>query len=541
MSDAKQNISKKSDQNKQSERIILEQDGIKFEAIEPSQLASVPVISQAFDNQWFPKDLLKEALEAGEVSDDLERRRSEMARAEYIRSLINGEQVVINRAFFINNPVIFQDYLPPSSGDPGEIRIAHDKREAFKKMLEENIIIPYLIQEKSPIQEQAFGTINLGEWKRVCQEVQGMQCVRLSWDDKDNSRKTKRLLAGRFERFAVSMGTQEKNLDQLARDLGLKEADEEALKRQFLRVTQKSADLLAKNTTINREDLYKAFVTIEGTGPVHRHYDKSKLFAGQIKELLDLAQVRNLSDALDGYLLTPVNSLTRTALQESFDDVMGGSPSRTFVEDTKQILQRKVFDLVQSGAYLESMNLLSLVDVYAIRKTQTWDNYIKSLRALLREPLTFGDQAQAVFENYYLLAERMTDQISSRHQQNMTPMVAKTTFVIEVIIEIAGGIISLVSAGDPQISPIIQIITPAFAEISRRTIMPFTISCVIRDIANRHARKELSRLSNRIELMKGKITNAEGQWKDLLLYIKSENFAKEGTIVVDKSSTLTPP
>src|SRR5438270_10134518 len=113
------------DQNWQLKGTILRSDGVEFEAISPDGLKTIPVLCQAFDNQWLPRSLLKEAIKAGGITSELAQKREELGRAEYIRSLINGEQVVVNRAFIYNNEIIYRDYLPAqNSSDPDEGRRA---------------------------------------------------------------------------------------------------------------------------------------------------------------------------------------------------------------------------------------------------------------------------------------------------------------------------------------------------------------------------------------------------------------------------------
>jgi len=77
-------------------------------------------------------------------------------------------------------------------------------------------------------------------------------------------------------------------------------------------------------------------------------------------------------------------------------------------------------------------------------------------------------------------------------------MRASTTFFVELVIEIAGGLITLISSGDPKIAPISTIAVPVFTERGRKAVS-FVVRYTIRDIANRRADKGLS---NSIELMK---------------------------------------
>ena len=513
----------------------IERDGVKFEAIESNELNTIPILSQALDNQWLPRNLLKEALKAGEVSADLERQREEIVRAEYIRSLINGDQVVINRAFLFNNPIIFKDYLPAKKdSDTDEVQRAVDNREAFKRLLKEHVIVPYLFKEKSPVQQLDFSTLSFEEWTKVCKEVPGLQCVRLSWDDAQNLKSADIDVAGRFINSALTIGTPQKDFDKYIEDLDLSPREKDELKKQLRNVIQKAVELLNQKEAVTREDLYKEFVTIDGTKPADRHYDKTKPFAGEIKELLDLAYARNLPDALGGYLLTPVDSLPRSALQEAADELRS---SDTTAQDIVKMLQRRLFEVVQEGQYLPSLDLLSLPDVNLIRGTSEWFNYIEEFKKLLIDPIpTFAEgQAYKVQASYARLADRMTKLIANRYAQDMTKASAKTVFVIELVIEIGAGLLSIV--GVPG-GPIIQVAGGSAIAMAGKKALSFSVRFVIRDIASKRANKGLS---NSIELMRGKMREGAQQWDELLRLIKDTKAFRESDIAPDKAPNLTPP
>ncbi len=524
------------------EETILRSDGVEFEAIERDGLQTVPVLSQAFDNQWFPQDLLKKAIKAGGVSLELERQREEVVRAEYIRSLINGEQLVINRAFIYNNEVINLDYLPAkNSTDPDKVRRAQDSREAFKRLLQNRSIVPFLLYEKSPIEPPKFSTRSFEEWKQVCEEVR-MQCIRLSWDDEQNSKMRKQLLAGRFTNFAVTMATDQKDFDKYIEDLEEDPRDKEELrkhkkelKKQFRKVTRVALDLLDEKESVDREDLYKAFVVAEGTKPAERHYDRMKPFVAEIKQLLDLAYARNSSDAFDGYLLIPTDSPSRIALQETADELAANRADIT-IQEIMSILRRAVFDLVQRGLYLQSMDLLSLPDVCEIRRMNEWYDYMAALKALLKNPLSFAEGgAEAVQKSYARLVEQMTELIRDRYARDMEKSFARTALVIELIIEIGPALLSVV--GVPNHDPVIQFTEVGLSKISTKTL-PFAIRYVIRDIATKRASKGVS---NSIELMRGNMKDAAQKWDALLRLIKDTKAFQEGQISPDKAPELTPP
>ncbi len=515
----------------------IKTDGIQFEAIERDGLGAVPVLSQAFDNQWLPRSLLQEALKAGEVTSELEHQCEELARAEYVRSLINGEQVVINRAYIYNNEIIYQDYLPAkNSSDFDEVRRARDSREAFKRLLQNRVIVPYLFTEKSPLQPPKFSTRSFEEWEKVCQQAPGMQCIRLSWDDDQNDEYTSDFLAGRFASFALSLVT--KNLDKYLRDLGLDPSAKDEFRKQLHKVAQMALDLQGQKGTVTREDLYHTFIAAPGTTPAERRYDYTKPFAGEIKQLLDLAYSRNLPDALDGYLLTPIDSLPRTALQETADELTGRLSNIT-VQDIMTMLQRTVFSLVQDGLYLPSLDLLSLPDVDQIRGMNEWYDYIAKLKALLADPIPSFAQggAQAVQESYARLADQMTKLIGDRYAQDMTKSAARTTFVIELVIEIGAGLISLVGM-PPPVGPIIQVVGAAALATAGKKALPFAVRFVVRDIASKRANKGLS---NSMELMRGKMREGAQQWEELLRRVRETRVFEEGQVSPDKAAELTPP
>src|SRR6266700_754901 len=103
-----------------------------------------------------------------------------------------------------------------------------------------------------------------------------MDCLRLSWDDELNDWPTRRLLEGRFENFALTMGTAQKSFDRYIEDLDLHSSNKDVLRKQFRNVAQTVLGFLEYKETVTREDLYKAFIIMDGTQPVERHYDRKK-------------------------------------------------------------------------------------------------------------------------------------------------------------------------------------------------------------------------------------------------------------------------
>jgi len=441
----------------------------------------------------------------------IEEQLSKQVRAEYVRALINGDKAVINRAYIQNNPAISQDYAQVGP-----------ERNAFKALLKEGVIVPWLLAEQAPIDPPASGAGTtkgyetqavITEWQRICQEVR-TQCVRLSWDDGTNDELTRVLLSERFNKFvaAIAVG----NSDTYIRDLGLDKSASDALTKRFVEVGQECLNVRGRGRLITRNDLYKAFVTA-GDNPAERKYDNTKPFAAEIKQLIDLSYNCNLPDALRGYLLTPVDSLPRTALQEwqqraRQPEIIG--------EDLITLLQQLAFDLVMqaqsSEAYLASMGLLSLQDVREVRRTDEWAAYIHSMKRLLENPTQFASGgAQGVYQSYQALMEKVTKIRQTR--KGKENLLAPWLPTLEVIINIAGATLSLMlTVGGPVYR--FSTLAPAIATA------PLVARLMIRGAPGGGTQADLD---NSIDFMNYEMRDAIHQWRDMQLQMRANPTFRE--------------
>jgi hypothetical protein len=167
--------------NQQPEPRIFRRVGEgEFIGIEPSDLGSLLVLVQALDNQWMPRSLWQKMARKGQLTESMEKRRQKQVRAEYVRALINGQRTVLNRAFIYNSEAVFQDYLQED-----------EQCAAFKALLQEGIIIPYLLGESGPSVQPTSGPETVGsygvvaqrqweEMKRQMKDVPGFQDLQTS-------------------------------------------------------------------------------------------------------------------------------------------------------------------------------------------------------------------------------------------------------------------------------------------------------------------------------------------------------------------------
>jgi len=165
-----------------------------------------------------------------------------------------------------------------------------------------------------------------------------------------------------------------------------------------------------------------------------------------------------------------------------------------------------------------------------------WYDYIAKLKALLADPIPSFAQggAKAVQDSYAQLADQMTKLIGDRYAQDMAKSAARTVFVIELVIEIGAGLISIV--GMPG-GPIIQVAGAAALATAGKKALPFAIRFVVRDIASKRANKGLS---HSVELMRGKMREGAQQWEELLSRVKETRIFEEGQVSSDKAPELTP-
>lgn len=384
-------------------------------------LSPLFVVAQCLDDQWVPPSLLKEMIRKGKSYADVAKVRNRGVRAEYRRALVNARQVVANRAYLYNTPVVIRDYE-----DDG------DDREAFKTLLNEGTLLPFLYSESDPAERppegNAYDRAGFHAWERVCREADPA-CVRLSWNDELNQTAIDNQLTRRFSNFASNAYDMDPGV--LCDDLGLSDDHARGLSE---RLKDLAAFKLNHGRTIRRTQLYEEFINAPGTRPDEGKFDPAKPYAAELKQLIDLNYNVNLPDALDGFALTPSGGLPRTALQE----LQRANWRPITADELVELVQRFSFSTIQEGLVLESMADLTLSDVVDVRKTDEWEEYAASVERIIEDPFSFADHdtgAMAVYRNYARLAEQITNTVVSRRTN---AIIKPFKPIIEFIVEAAG-------------------------------------------------------------------------------------------------------
>jgi hypothetical protein len=465
----------------------------EFSPIVSTDLKQISVVAQCLDNQWVRQDLLADMLRRGLSFADravLERRRGD-ARAEYLRALLNAEQVVVNRAFFYNNPVVYQDFARPTRA-----------RETFKDLLNTHVLVPYLLDERSPGEPPSRlrpDDTGWQAWREVLAES-APQCVRLSWDDAQNQQYLRTHMFGTFREFLGRVGVFDP--DGLAVDLGIDRETAEAVRRRLVDVS-----IWAMNEdTVTRESFYERYVVADGTKPADGRYDAGKPFAGELKQLADLRYATTLPDVLDRYPLTPADSLHRTAMQEYRILELTRAPTAVdTLLDT--LLRRQVFDLAQQPLTV-SLSGLELPHVWQARQTAQWHEYIRTLRALVDSPVEFADRAQDVYDSYVRLAGELSRFVGDRRRESGPTWLP----VIKVVIEVLGAALSIVYTADPFVQ-LAGEVAERVAGVASKAVVRFVVTGYDRRVAR-------NELSTGIEIMKLKLGNTSADWHELIAKLR---------------------
>ncbi|AUH41318.1 hypothetical protein CXR04_14645 [Streptomyces sp. CMB-StM0423] len=103
-------------------------------------------MAQALDNQWLPPSAAasRQAATAGSGPDDA---HLAAASAELRRALVNSGTPVANRAYFLNNPALYENFAAGAGA-------AADERRAFARLLNDGSLVPLLLGERDPAERK---------------------------------------------------------------------------------------------------------------------------------------------------------------------------------------------------------------------------------------------------------------------------------------------------------------------------------------------------------------------------------------------------
>jgi hypothetical protein len=364
-------------------------------AARPTDLLPSCVVPHALDDQWVPRELMRTMLAERRSLPELNDVRLPLMRKEYIRALVTARQVVINRTYLYRNDVVSSDYLADGQ-----------EREAFAQLLGQGVIVPFLLEERSPIEVADARDPRYAEsvavWNDLCRR-EPVYCVRLSWNDEENEGLVNERL---FAAFANGIQRAE-DIDyrRLLLDTGGQDVERFRRRLSELRLIGRPSTQLP----ITRTTMYQKFV-LSGDGDVkHGSYDPDKPFITAVKWFLDLLYNANLADALGLGLVTPADSLHRSLLHPPTPAPSADRPATPAIMET---IQNALFLSRLGTEALNSFDGLTLSDVLRIRASQPWEEYAHAVDDLLQTPWLMSHPERgvpSVYRKYGQLVRYVAD------------------------------------------------------------------------------------------------------------------------------------
>ena len=428
--------------------------------ITPDMLEADATVPQCLDNQYVSDEIFEDMVNQGLEYSDVSERRQRNAQTEFIRSIIYSSQVVVNRAFFVNNPFLYENYLPEDK----------ENLAAFAKLVKrvenKQVIVPYLYQERSFNDDFGFGISERGQqaFDALLDEIgENITCVRLALNDKENLKLTKGVALG-FGKYLLGLKELVKSgnellLNEMAAELiGSPLVDQAdgwlAFKRQVKKLAQYAFDA---EDTITRNNVYRDLFVLGETdeqrkeGIVKGHFrkpDDDDPFLFEMKKLVDLRYNTNLPDFLDRFTFTPAGMPSRLALQDFSSGSSKIVPSNKVeslldlsLNKFKQIKQIFVAQS-QKAMYLPLLENLTVADVGEIRQLPSWKGFAEAQQYILEHPLELIDKLQDFQDKFDAFQTSLSNWYFDKYQKRAIQE-SYTEYVnyVSIALQIAGQIV----------------------------------------------------------------------------------------------------
>lgn len=288
-----------------------------FYKLTPGDTSPMMVFPAAMDDQWHPDYMYRKKGFAGKykLSPEIAAIRYPYQRDEVMLSLLHYPQVLLNRAFLLNAPFIYDCYWKDSS------RYSEGENEAFTNLINKGVICTYLMTEKHPAEIPRFEVDECvaAAWNEFCQK-ENVHCLRFDWDEQTNLTECRRRLFAPFYEFCVTLCDEPYRIESLMNALEIPEEKKQQFKKRLIQVrnrVMKEGQKEDGSFNFSRSQFYQAFVIKKDTKVAEGIFDKRKPFALELKQMIDLKYNCNLADGCQCILKEPKHSLLRAALAEN--------------------------------------------------------------------------------------------------------------------------------------------------------------------------------------------------------------------------------
>lgn len=359
-------------------------------------------VASFLDDVWIPEDILREVSGASPATLSMNSVVMRAQRRALNHSLLYSRQVIVNRAYVANNPLMRS--LWTNDGDATHLLqlMASDRRPS-------PALLVYLFEEGDASAFQPNDPSLSSAWHafwRRCHDGEDYAGMRLNWIDGTKNKKQTTELAGVFRDFFQS-ADQRLDLEQLGQAFGLDAEQQRALMAKLAR----ASTLANGEERFTRVTLYNDPMLLRGVprdvDTDYRAYTPSDI---AFKALVDIRYGCNLSDYIDRFGVMGQGTRDRNILQENEDMIPGAAPGTP--EDLTQICE----NFVRRGARRDLPHIdladLSLSEVLELRSFDTWKDYVAAAEKLLHadaRPMSLHpamthettDQIQTLFNEFW--------------------------------------------------------------------------------------------------------------------------------------------
>ncbi|MET9011596.1 hypothetical protein ABZX74_11755 [Streptomyces olivaceoviridis] len=422
-------------------------------------------VPQCLDNQFVTDETFMELSQNPKLdysTPEIASARDREARTEFIRALVYSSQVVVDRAFMVNSPIIYRNYLPGMQSGIASFA------ELLRGNGEPQAIVPYLhtqhsLREPLPsyAQEDTRGRAALEALLDYAGEPVS---VRFRYGDGKNEKEVRKL----EHRFAAYLKGQldvltepgnEEEFNEMAAELfgerHYRIEDPEAWERFRARVRALSR-LAYEGGKVTRSRIYESML-VRGDSPKEKKENTAKgrflnpetdegEFVFEVKKLVDLVFNANLSDQMHRYVFTPAGMPTRVALQDfnlSAVEAEGGIIDEA--EQLKAGLSHLFMANMQQAMDLPLLGDLTVEDVVAIRKLSSWHEFSNRQQDVLRHPLEVLERLEDFTVAFNDFQSDLSRWYFSKYQK--APKVERYANFATIALQIGGS--TLVALGFP--------------------------------------------------------------------------------------------
>lgn len=263
---------------------------IRYYKVSPDEVSPHAVYPFVMDNQWCPLSFYddKKFQQGGLADPKLEAIREQIQKKEICRGLLHARQLLVNRAFLQNSQVFIQWYKACGTKE----------YDAFCRLLESGAILLVLYREKMPCEETAYENMDWEAWKQLCAE-HVTYCLRMDWeDDRTNEMETDKLLGFPFHNYCVTTAENKYRIEEIVNAFALSEADAEKMTRKWKQIQRSALRTREKTGTVyTRSQFYMDYIIKKETNVVDCHISRTKRFAKELKQIIDMRYNLNFAEA----------------------------------------------------------------------------------------------------------------------------------------------------------------------------------------------------------------------------------------------------